>query len=116
MKMCCGMDVCMTNAQSANIERIQKRAFRIILPAWSGISSSNHLKMQTLSERRENHCIYIDLIVNLQYLRLSTVYTTYSQTALEIQGKVKLDPMRICIIILNLEHAERFKSTRYKLL
>ena len=55
--------------------------------------------------------VYIDLIVNLQYLRLSTVYTTYSQTALEIQDKVKLDPMRICIIILNLEYAERFKNS-----
>jgi hypothetical protein len=53
----------LTNAQSANIERVKKRAFRRILPGVEYFVASNHLKMQTLSERRENHCI--DLIVNL---------------------------------------------------
>ena len=53
----------LTNAQSANIERVQKRAFRIILPGVEYFAALNHLKMQMLSERRENHCI--DLIANL---------------------------------------------------
>ena len=53
----------LTNAQSANIERVKKRAFRRILPGVEYFVASNHLKMQTLSERRENHCI--DLIANL---------------------------------------------------
>jgi hypothetical protein len=56
----------LTNAQSANIERVQKRAFRIIewsIPGVEYFAALNHLKMQMLSERRENHCI--DLIANL---------------------------------------------------
>jgi hypothetical protein len=46
----------LTNAQSVNIERVQKRAFRIILPCVEYFVALNHLKMQTLSERRDNHC------------------------------------------------------------
>ena len=53
----------LTNAQSNQIERIQKRAFRIILPGIDYSMALNRLKMQMLSERRETHCV--DLIANI---------------------------------------------------
>ena len=53
----------LTNAQSNQIERIQKRAFRIILPGIDYSVALNRLKMQMLSERRETHCV--DLIANI---------------------------------------------------
>ena len=43
----------LTNSHSENIERIQKRVFRIILPDVDYIEASNQLNMKTLRERRE---------------------------------------------------------------
>lgn len=53
----------LTNSQSENIERIQKRAFRTILPDVDYIQALNQLKVKTLRDKRERHCI--DLIVNI---------------------------------------------------
>ena len=53
----------LTIVQSDNIERIQKRAFRIILPGVGYLIALDNLNMQSLNKRRENHCV--DLIANL---------------------------------------------------
>jgi hypothetical protein len=55
----------LTKAQSVNIERIQKRAFRIILPGVDYPVALNRLNMQMLSERRENHCV--ELVSNISH-------------------------------------------------
>ena len=53
----------LTIVQSDNIERIQKRAFRIILPSVDYLIALDNLNMQSLNKRLENHCV--DLIANL---------------------------------------------------
>ena len=90
------------NKLSENIERIQKRAFRIILPDVDYIEALNYLTIQTMRERREKHCV--DLIVSMS--DPSTVFTIYFRNALGKLDKGKLSQMSICIITLNLEQKD----------
>ena len=80
------------------IERIQKRAFRIILPGNDYSVALNFLKMQSPSERRENHCV--DLIAHMS----ATEHRLHNllQIVSKIKDKGKLDLMLICTIIVNL--------------
>jgi hypothetical protein len=47
----------LTNAQSADLERIQKRALRIICPKMDYNEALAHFRMSTLKERCEKHCV-----------------------------------------------------------
>jgi hypothetical protein len=50
-----------TSAQ--DIERLQKKVFRLILPGMGYCEALDHLKIQTLRERCEKHCV--ELITKL---------------------------------------------------
>ena len=55
------MEMCLhggkTRAQNIDIERIQKKALRTILPGINYCEALDHLTMQTLKERRHKHCV-----------------------------------------------------------
>jgi hypothetical protein len=52
----------LTNAQSANIERVQKRAFRIILPGVEYFAALNHLIANLSSPEHRLHGLLPDRV------------------------------------------------------
>ena len=66
----CGME---TPLQSHDVERIQKRALRIIVPHLKYEEALTTFKLTSLKERREKHCVkpikqLSDLLQKLNYL------------------------------------------------
>jgi hypothetical protein len=90
----------LTNAQSADLERIQKRALRIICPKMDYNEALAHFRMSTLKERREKHCVELIRKMSSEGHRLHYLLPTRSNEDKYYKFKYRTERFR--------------KSLRYK--